>query len=69
MKRQPQYSQALRMRAVRMVLDRQEELESRWAAITSVAEKLGCTSETLRRWMIQSERDQNAGEGWSPDNS
>lgn len=57
------------MRAVRMVLDRQEELESRWAAITSVAEKLGCTSETLRRWMIQSERDQNAGEGWSPDNS
>ena len=61
MKRKPQFSSERRMRAVRMVLDRQDQNESRWAAITSVADEVGCASETLRRWLQETEREQNAG--------
>ena len=45
---------------MRMVLDHGPEHSSQWAAIQSVAEKLGCRDETLRRWVRQAERD--AGE-------
>jgi transposase-like protein len=46
-----------------MVLDHQAEHESQWAAIESIAGKMGCTAETLRRWVRQAERDsgQRAG--------
>jgi transposase len=44
-------------RAVRMVLEHQDKYESQWAAITSIAEKIGCTAETLRSWVRQAERD------------
>jgi len=67
MKRQPQYSPELRERAVRMVLDQQHQHESQWAAITSIATKVGCTQETLRRWVRQSERDTGAREGPTTD--
>jgi transposase-like protein len=40
-----------------MVLDHEREYESQWAAIKSIAEKIGCTSETLRKWVRQAERD------------
>ena len=44
-------------RAVRMVSEAGSQHESQWAAITSIAAKIGCTPETLRRWVRQQERD------------
>ena len=41
----------VRERAVRMVLEQQSEHDSQWGAIQSVADKIGCTDETLRRWV------------------
>jgi transposase-like protein len=57
MSRPSKYSPELRERAVRMVLDHAPDHPSQWAAIRSVAEKLGCTVEALRRWVRQSDRD------------
>ncbi len=54
------YPEELRERAVRMVFEGQAEHGSQWAAINSVAAKIGCTPESLRRWVRQAERD--AGE-------
>lgn len=50
-------------RAVRLVFESREQHESQWAAIESIAGKIGCTAETLRRWVRQQERDtgQRAG--------
>ena len=46
-----------------MVLEHQEEYGSQWSAISSIAPKIGCTSETLRRWVRQAERDQGLRAG------
>ena len=47
----------LRERAVRLVFEQQDVHESQWAAIVSIAEKMGCSSEALRKWVRQAERD------------
>jgi transposase-like protein len=47
----------VRERAVRLVLDSLGSHDSEWAAISSVAEKIGCTPETLRKWVRQAQRD------------
>ena len=65
MGRRSRYSPEIRERAVRMVLEHQGEYESQWAAMESIAAKIGCTSETLRKWVRQAERD--AGRGWGTD--
>ena len=46
-----------------MVQEAGSEHESQWAAITSIAAKIGCTAETLRRWVRQRERDTGQREG------
>jgi transposase-like protein len=51
------YSPEVRERAVRLVLDGAGEHPTQWAAINSVAAKIGCTTETLRKWVRQAERD------------
>jgi transposase-like protein len=50
------YSAEIRERAVRMVREHQNEYASEWAAIQSIASKMGCTAETLRRWIRQSQK-------------
>jgi transposase-like protein len=57
MGRETRYSAEVRERAVRLVFEQQGEHESQWGAICSVAGKLGCTADTLRRWVRQAERD------------
>ena len=57
------YSPEVRERAVRLVFDHQGEHESQWAAIESIASKLGCTPETLRKWVRQAETDQGVRGG------
>ena len=61
------YSPELRERAVRMVFDHAHDHPSQWATIRSVAEKLGCTVEALRRWVRHAERDRGARPGLTTD--
>ena len=57
------YSPEVRARAVRMVLEHAGEYGSQWGAISSIAGKIGCTAETLRRWVRQVERDEGLRPG------
>ena len=57
------YSPEVRERAVRLVLENQGSNESQWAAINSIAQKIGCTAETLRKWVRRSEVDQGVRAG------
>jgi transposase len=67
MGRPSKYAPELRERAVRLVQEHAEEYPSQWAAIRSVAEKLGCTTEALRRWVRQAERDHGRRPGLTTD--
>lgn len=57
------FSPKVRERAVRLVLEQVKDNTSEWATICSVAEKIGCTAETLGRWVRQAERDAGTREG------
>jgi transposase len=61
------FSPEVRERAVRMVFEHQDEYESQWAAMASIAEKIGCTTESLRKWVRQAERDQGRKPGLTTD--
>jgi transposase len=61
------YPAELRERAVRLVFEQEKGHESQWAAIASVAAKIGCTAETLRRWVRQTERDTGRRAGMTSD--
>ena len=63
MRKSPKYSPELVERAVRMVFDAKDQHPSQWAAIDSIASKIGCTAETLRRWVRQGERDGGVRDG------
>jgi transposase len=57
------FSPEVRERAVRMVFQAKDEYESQWAALVSISAKIGCTAETLRRWIRQQERDTGQRKG------
>jgi len=63
MKKSVKYTREVQERAVRMVVEAQSQHDSQWAAIESIAAKIGCTAETLRRWVRQHERDSGQREG------
>jgi transposase len=65
MNKSKRYSPEVRERAVRMVFEHQGEHESQWAAMSSISSKIGCTAETLRKWVRQAERDQGIRGGLS----
>jgi transposase len=58
MNKTTKYSSEIRDRAVRMVFEQQKEHDSQWSAICSIAGKIGCTAETLRKWVRRAEIDQ-----------
>jgi transposase len=51
------FSPEVRERAVRLVQEHEGEYASRWAAVRSIAEKMGCSAEALRNWVRRAERD------------
>jgi transposase len=67
MSRPTKYSPEVRERAVRLVPEHGSEHPSQWAAIAAIAPKLGCTNETLRRWVRQAERDAGQRAGLTTD--
>ncbi len=67
MNKSTRYSPEVRERAVRLVFEHQADYTSQWAAMTSIASKIGCTTETLRKWVRRSERDQGMRAGLTSD--
>ena len=61
------FSPEVRERAVRMVLEHGGDHTSQWAAMGSIASKIGCTGETLRKWVRQAERDHGKRPGLTSD--
>jgi transposase len=61
------YSTEVRERAVRMVLDHEKDHPSRWSAIESVAEKIGCAPQTLHDWVRKTEIDSGKRPGVTTD--
>jgi transposase len=67
MARPSRYSPEVRERAVRMVAEHRSEYDSQWAAIVSIAGKIGCSPETLRKWVRQVEVDTGQRGGLTSD--
>jgi transposase len=63
----PRFSPEVRARAVRMVIEHRGDHASQWAAIVSIAAKIGCTAQTLHNWVGQAERDQGRRAGATTD--
>jgi transposase len=63
MRKSPKYSPEVVERAVRLVFDAKDQYPSQWAAIESIAGKIGCTAETLRKWVRHAERDAGVRDG------
>ena len=61
------FSPEVRDRAVRMVLEHEGEHPSRWAAMVSIAGKIGCSPHTLREWVQKTDRDSGRSPGVPPD--
>ena len=57
------YTSEVRERAVRLVLDNQEQHESRWSAILSISAKIGCAPQTLNEWVKKAEVDRGKRAG------
>ena len=66
-KHTPPFSPEVRERAVRLAREHESEHGSQWAAIQSIAAKIGCSGETLRKWVRQDERDRGKGTGPTTD--
>lgn len=63
MNKQTRYPAEVRERAVRLVFEHRDEYDSQWAAISSIATKLGMTPETLRKWVRRAEIDEGQRPG------
>ena len=61
------FSPEVRTRAVRMVLDHEGDHASRWAAVVSIATKIGCTPQTLNEWVKKAEVDSGRKSGLTTD--
>lgn len=59
--RNSKYSPEFRTRAVRMLREHRDEYPSEWAALQAIASKLGCTGETLRKWVRKSDQSNQSG--------
>ena len=67
MGRQARYPAEVRERVVRMVMEQEGAHGSQWATIGSIAEKIGCTAETLRKWVRRAEIDRGRRAGLTSD--
>ena len=67
MSRRIRYSQEVRERAVRMVVEHEGDYASQWEAIRSIAEKIGCSPESLRKWLRRTEIDSGSRSGVTSD--
>lgn len=67
MEKQGRYSKEVQERMVRLVIDHEGDYKAQWGAIQSIAEKIWCSAETLRKWVRQAERDQGRREGMTSD--
>jgi len=67
MGRKGKFSPEVRERAVRMVFEHGSQYGSQWEAIGSIAAKIGCTGETLRKWVRQAEIDSGRRGGLTSD--
>jgi len=63
----PKFSTEVRERAVRMVLEHRGEHASQWAAIVSIAAKIGCTAQTLNEWIKKADVDSGRKPGVTSD--
>ena len=61
------FSPEVRERAVRMVIEHRGNHASQWAAIVSIAAKIGCAAQTLHNWLTQAERDRGLRAGSTTD--